>query len=135
MLIILFLTSCKKEDGAPLENLTTNHWLLTKASVSPAKTSGSTTSTDLFVLDPSTCLANDYTMSFKTDGQYFISSNGALCDMIAGSQPYTYTDSKLKLNATEVIVKTLTSKNFSYSYAAVENGTTYTYTYTFVNKK
>ncbi|WP_379087262.1 hypothetical protein [Pedobacter sp. UC225_65] len=92
-LVLLFcicaFISCKKDAA---KDITKYRWVLDKAVVSPAMTVGNRTTTDYKSINgPHSCLANNYTYVFLTTGTYQVSSNGALCDMVANSSSQKWT--------------------------------------------
>lgn len=93
---ILAFFGCKKDLS---EDITQYHWVLKSQTVTPAITLNGKTSTDYLSLqNPQGCTRNN-TLSFSENGVFYVSSNGALCDMLANndSQKWIKTDQKLLL--------------------------------------
>jgi hypothetical protein len=78
LLIITALVSCKKDADKTLIN---KNWVIASATITPARTVGNKTTTDLLELaGPGSCEANTI-LTFSKDGNFTSSSNGALCDL------------------------------------------------------
>lgn len=87
--LILLSFSCKKDDAS--ENITAYHWVLKAQVASPAITIDGKTSTDYLSLqNPDGCSRN-FAFTFYETGVFGVSSNGALCDMVANSDRQKWT--------------------------------------------
>lgn len=87
--LILLSFSCKKENAS--ENITGYHWVLKAQVASPAVTLNGKTSTDYLSLqNPEGCTKN-FAFTFFANGVFGVSSNGALCDMVANSDRQKWT--------------------------------------------
>lgn len=134
VLFCCFLTlfACKKEN---IEDVTSVKWVLETAVVTPAMTVNGKTSTDYKnIYGAGSCLASNYTYVFLKSGIFEVSSNGALCDMVANTtnQKWTKQDDQLILNGTSrFTIKGNTIENIA---AFTANGIDYTVVYTFKAK-
>ncbi|PST85179.1 hypothetical protein C7T94_03485 [Pedobacter yulinensis] len=99
--------SCKRIDPQPQHILKMHPWKLNSAVSLPGRTVHGSKTTDLFALDPQGCLANNYTLRFDTDSTCRASSNGALCDMIAGPITWRQTGDELFLGEAAYKIKAL----------------------------
>lgn len=94
---ICTLFSCKKKNAS--ENITGYNWVLKAQVISPAITIDGKTSTDYLRLqNPEGCTKN-FTYTFYDTGIFDVSSNGALCDMVANSN-----SQKWKLEGDQIII-------------------------------
>lgn len=89
LLIVLSALSCKKDTA---ENITANNWVLETSTINPAYTVNQKTSTDYKnIYGSGSCYASNFTYSFLDSGIYTVSSNGALCDMVANTNDQKWT--------------------------------------------
>lgn len=96
LLLVLFGFGCKKDAS---EDITSYNWVLKTQVVAPAITVNGKTTTDYLSLqNPSGCTKN-FTFTFFKTGIFAVSSNGALCDMLANNDAQ-----KWKLEGSEVIL-------------------------------
>jgi len=87
ILTVCLAFGCKKNLD---ETLTKKDWRIESATVKPAMTIGQKTSTNyLELMGPSSCVSNSI-MSFSSEGTYFWSSNGALCDLLSDTSVKTW---------------------------------------------
>jgi len=123
VLALVFLSlGCKKENAA--DNITAYNWVLETAVINPAITIGSKTGTDYKNLQgEGSCLASNYTMIFLSTGIFQISSNGALCDMVANTKDQKWAKEKNKI--------TLTGNNYLNYNPLIVDGNTMVQTNTF----
>lgn len=129
--------ACKKDQ---VDDITAYNWVLTKATINPAKMYNGKMETDLMKMDPSTCLNNNYTINFGADGVYSFSSSGPLCDMFAGDKSQKWSkegDNVTLTNAfNNTTVAKLTSNMLTYTITFNDGnaGTNYTSTYIYTAK-
>lgn len=91
------LFSCKKDNAS--KNITAYNWVLKAQVVSPAITIAGRTSTNYLSLqNPEGCTKN-FTYTFYDTGVFAVSSNGALCDMLASSN-----SQKWKRDGNQIII-------------------------------
>lgn len=140
LISLLFIAfGCKKKNQT-IEDITTYNWVLTSATINPAKVFDGKAQTNYMLYSPSSpCLNHNYTLIFHTNGIYGVGSNGPLCDMLASTDKFKYTkkgdeiilsnefvsDQVLKLNGNKITTEQTTE----------ENGKRYTITYTYTAKK
>ena len=81
------------------------------------------------------CLSYNYTLTFKGDGTYTISSNGPLCDMMANTsaQKWSRDGNKVTLSHPLIptIIATLDGDNLVYTTSSTNGGVTYSTVYKF----
>lgn len=95
ILCLFCLLSCKKDAS---EDVTAYNWVLVKATVNPGKMYKGKIETDYMLMDPSTCLANNFTINFSKDGTYAYSSSGPLCDMAQNTSSLVWTQNGKDIN-------------------------------------
>jgi hypothetical protein len=77
-LLITVLVSCKKDADRTLVD---KNWVIASATITPAVTVGSKTTTDLLeIAGPGSCEATTI-LTFSKDGIFTSGANGALCDL------------------------------------------------------
>ncbi len=133
ILLILVCTSfsCKKD----IENLADESFVLRKATISPAMVVNGKAETNAMTLSGGACLNYNYTLTFKGDGTYTISSNGPLCDMLANTSAQKWTKEGNKVTLTHpyipVIVATIDGDNLVYTTNSSNGGVNYSIVYKF----
>jgi hypothetical protein len=132
--IAIFL-SCKKD---PSKNITAYNWVLTSATISPTKMYKGKSETNYMLMDPSTCLSNNFTIAFAAEGTYGYASSGPLCDIIADNKSMKWTqnaDEVSLLHAGETITAKIVAKNtLTYSIRFIEDQISYTVVYKYTAK-
>lgn len=135
--LILLSLSCKKDNAS--EDITAYNWMLKTQVVSPAiKINGKTSTDYLSLQNPEGCTKN-FTYGFMESGVFTVSSNGALCDMVANSdqQKWEKNGDQLKLDFGSGMIRTLTvQKNSMIQTANITvDGANYTLTSTYTAQK
>jgi len=134
LLLLFTVLSCKKQSE---DTLTSSDWLLESATVSPAMTIGSKTSTDYKNLfGPGSCLASNYTLSFNNNGTYTSGSNGALCDLLVSTEAskWSIDGNTINLSGSGGFKQTATLANKSLTYTSVSTNNDVTYTIVYIFK-
>jgi hypothetical protein len=123
--------ACKKD----IENLADQSFVLKKATISPAMTVNGKAETNAMTLNGGACLNYNYTLTFKDDGTYAISSNGPLCDMLANTSAQKWTREGDKVTLTHpyipTIVATIDGDNLVYTTNSQSGGVNYSIVYRF----
>lgn len=126
--------ACKKD----IENLADERFVLRKATISPAMMVNGKAETDAMTLNGGACLGHNYTLTFKGDGTYTISSNGPLCDMLANTSEQKWTKDGNKVTLTHpyipAIVATIDGNNLIYTTNSTNGGINYSIVYKFEAK-
>lgn len=130
LLTLSFFSSCKKEEQDELDLLTRNGWVLISAKIT--SNANGDLITDIMKDDRSTCLGNAFTYQFNRNGTYTTSSSGPLCDMAAGTQPFSYSSRTLTFDGKSHTITTLTKGELIFTYTI---SSTQIATYKFVNKE
>lgn len=119
-LCICFSIACKKDSSFQNnKDITSVKWVLESAVLSaPLPYNNSTTTDYIAIQGPSSCLANNYTLTFSEDGTYQFSSTGALCDMVGSNknQKWTRKDSTITLNGSSNYEQQIIIKDNSLTY-------------------
>lgn len=128
--------SCKKDSNDVLDN---KSFTLQSATVSPGiLINGKLETNYMAMAGSSACLNYDYTLTFKNDGTYTLSSRGPLCDMVANtnSQKWTKKGDQVTLThaALNTIVATLKGNKLSYTLSSPIGIVNYTVVYEFIAK-
>lgn len=130
----LSLLACKKE----ITNLNGQAFLLKKATISPAMIINGKAETNAMTMYGGACLNYNYTITFKDDGTYTISSNGPLCDMLANTSAQKWSREGNQITLThpviQTIVATIDGQKLTYSIKSNQGGITYTTEYRFEAK-
>ncbi|HTM99904.1 MAG TPA: hypothetical protein VL088_14210 [Pedobacter sp.] len=136
LICICTVLACKKGGKDDLIN---QSFVLRAATVSPAMMINNKAETNYMTMSgASACLNHDYTITFKKDGTYAISSKGPLCDMVAnmGTQKWTKEGDKVTLTHPygAAIVASLKDGKLIYSSSLPSGGVTYEIVYQFEAK-
>ncbi|CAH0163052.1 hypothetical protein SRABI27_01403 [Pedobacter sp. Bi27] len=141
LLLILTLClafACKKKETLAIDDITSYKWPLQSATVSPVLTVDGKSSSNFMTLSgPSSCLNNNYALSFSSNGSYAFTSTGPLCDMFSfQNAKWTKSGNEITLNTgfgnTETV--NLKGTNIIQKYTFEKEGKTYTVTYIFTAK-
>lgn len=137
--LILFSFSCKKDNAS--ENITDYNWVLTAQVVSPAITINGKTSTDYLSLQNQEGCTKNFGYAFNDKGIFTVSSNGALCDMVANSdqQKWRREGDELILEYNNVISPSspfkISENSLSQTATITVDGANYTLTSTYSAQK
>ena len=89
-------------------------------------------------LNGGACLNYNYTLAFKSDGTYTLSSNGPLCDMLANTAAQKWTKEGDKVTLTHpyipTIVATIDGDNLVYTTSSTNGSVSYSIVYKFEAK-
>ncbi|RYG19981.1 MAG: hypothetical protein EOO07_05770 [Chitinophagaceae bacterium] len=126
--------ACKKD----IENLTNERFVLREATISPAMVINGKAETNAMTMYGGACLNYNYTLTFKGDGTYTISSNGPLCDMLANTSAQKWSKEGNKVTLTHpyvpTIVATIDGDNLVYTTSSKNGGVSYSTIYKFEAK-
>lgn len=128
---------CKKDT---VKDVTAYNWVLQTATRTPGKMFNGKIQTDYLETDPSTCLKNNFSIVFSTNGSHSYTSSGPLCDMTAndGSLKWVQNEADVTLSNTNdnnaKIKARLSGDWLSYTTTLNDNGTNYTIDWKFKAK-
>lgn len=131
--------ACKKKTILNADDITAYKWPLASATITPAKVVDGKSETNFMLMSgSSSCLNNNYTLSFSKDESYAFSSNGPLCDMISfKNAKWTKNGNEIKLDDGfgHTSIYNLSGSTITNNHVYTENNITYTINYTYTAKK